>query len=79
MRKLTEKQVLILRYLSICTMPATPTEIGEACGKPYHKASSWVCSGMKSLIASGLVARYDGGYYDVTTAGCAALEARSNV
>lgn len=62
---MTPKQEQILSYLRICTGPATPTEIGQACGKPYASASSWANGGLKKLVASGDVIRYDGGYYEV--------------
>lgn len=77
--KLTDKQRRIMSYLSICSMPQMPTEIGEACGQPYHRASSWATSGMKSLIANGAIIRGDGPYYELTPAGRSALtEGRKN-
>lgn len=72
--KLTDKQRRILSYLTKCSMPQTPTEIGKACGQPYHSASSWANSGMKSLTAAGAISRGDGPYYSITPAGRAALE-----
>lgn len=60
----TEKQRLVLKYLNSCTSPATPTEIGMACGRPHHSASSWANSSLKALVRDGHVTRYDGGYYE---------------
>lgn len=71
MGKLTEKKLAILRYLSICTGLASPTEIGEACGKEYYAASSWAHSSLKPMIKDGLVVGK--GYYEITPAGRAAL------
>lgn len=65
-KKHTKKQSEIIAYLSICTSPASPTEIGEACGRSYSLASSWACSGLKVLISNGEVRRLDGGYYELT-------------
>jgi hypothetical protein len=65
---MTGKQEQILRYLRICTSPASPTEIGMACGKSYSVASSWASSGLKSLVASGQVKRFDGGHYELVRA-----------
>lgn len=61
----TPKQAQILAYLRRCTGPASPTEIGEACGKPYASASSWAAGGLKSLVKSGVVTRYNGGFYEI--------------
>lgn len=62
---MTDKQEQILAYLRRCTSPATPTEIGMACGRPYHSASSWAASGLRTLVSAGTVVRYDGGYYEL--------------
>lgn len=71
---LTSKQFRIMRYLDKCSMPQTPTEIGEGCGMQYYAASSWSNSGMKSLIKGGLVERSAAGpYYSITDLGRAAL------
>ena len=64
--KLTTKQELILSYLRRCTGPARPTEIGQACGYPYHAASAWASGGLKPLVAAGLVTRGDGAFYQAT-------------
>lgn len=64
MFKPTEKQRLVLKYLNSCTSPATPTEIGQANGQPYNKASSWANSALKSLVRDGHLIRHDGGYYE---------------
>lgn len=62
---MTEKQRIIMEYLRRCTSPATPTEIGQACGKTYSHASSWASSGLKPLVRDGHVIRHDGAYYEV--------------
>lgn len=74
MGKMTDKKYDILDYLSRCTGPASPTEIGEASGKPYRIASSWASPGLKSLVKDGAVVRYEGGFYEITPAGRSALE-----
>ncbi len=65
--KVTAKQQQILSYLKKCTGPASPTEIGQACGKDYYAASSWAASGLKSLVKAGIVTRYDGGHYELSS------------
>lgn len=62
---LTPKQSQIMDYLSRCTCPATPTEIGMACGKSYSAASSWASSGLASLVKRREVIRHDGGSYEI--------------
>ena len=62
---MTDKQKEIIAYLSNCTGPASPTEIGQACGKDYSAASGWASSGLKSLVVAGRVKRFDGGYYEL--------------
>jgi len=54
---LNANQSLILQKLSECSMPATPTELGQYCGKRYDQASSWACRNVKALVGKGLVQR----------------------
>ena len=69
MERLTDKKKLILWYLAGRTT-ATPTEIGEGCGKDYAVASSWACSGLKGLIRDGFVKRIDAdASYEITDVG----------
>lgn len=67
MKKMTPKQQKVLEYLREekrkGTEWCTPTEVGEACGKDYAQASSWVASPLRVLVRVGLVERRKGGQY----------------
>jgi hypothetical protein len=51
--------------------PLFPTEIGEACGKDYHSASSWAHPKLVALEKRGLVRRGTGCWF-LTDDGAAA-------
>lgn len=53
--KLTDKQRRVLVTLHRADMPQTPTEIGEACGQTYARASSWANGALRSLEKAGMV------------------------
>ena len=73
--KLTDKGRRILKVMAINGSEfKQPTKIGEACGKPYYSASSWACSGLKTLENAGLVTRNNKGHWAITTPGLVHVE-----
>jgi len=60
--RLTSKQANALRAMGRNESLTTPTEIGQACGVPYHKASSWALGALKALIHKDYVASGSNGY-----------------
>lgn len=62
---MTAKQEQIIECLRSVGEPMTPTEIGEACGRPYHSASAWASSGLKALVANGSVIRHATARYEI--------------
>lgn len=70
MKPLTDKQAAVLMTLASADgHPLTPTEIGEACGKSYDRASSWAAGALKALARGKLVESPSRGCYRLTAMG----------
>lgn len=54
---MTKKQKDVLTYIRRHPGGSTPTQIGEAHGHPYHKASAWAAGAISALVRDGHVAR----------------------
>lgn len=58
MKMPTLKQADVLKELHRQKLGRTPTQIGEACGLEYARASSWACSALKPLVENGYALRH---------------------
>lgn len=66
-RKITEKDLEILKYLGEQTEAKGPTDIGIYFGKKYSQASSYCTESLKRLLDGGYITRFKGKYKIVTT------------